>query len=285
MPIVSLTDALAEGRRRGCGVANFWAGGAEATIGIVRAAEAMNAPIVLCYNRPLCPQFPMALGFAMMRSAAERMAVPIALTLDHGADPGECREAIECGATGVMYDGSHLPLEDNLEITREVVRMAHAAGVSVEAEVGSIGGSAIEYGLDHSVEGVFTDPESATMFVDATGIDALAISVGNAHGRYSATPRIRYDLVREIASRVSVPLVLHGASGLTDTEYQKIVDAGITKINYYSEGSRRVIEQLRAFLTVDRGEMLSHNVSRFLIEAWERETCSVLALLGHVAAD
>ena len=280
MPIVPLADVLNTARRERVGVPNLWGGNTEKILGHLRAAEELQAPISLCYVRALCPELPMEYGFEMIVDAAKRATVPVAVILDHGMNLDECVVAIHAGASGVMYDGSHLPFEENIQNTREVVRVAHAAGVSVEAELGSVGGSAIEYGTDDTLEGQLTDPNRVAEFVERTGVDALAVSVGNAHGPYKGTPNIHHDLIRTIRAKVNIPLVMHGASGLPDAEYLRIVESGITKINYYSGMSIAAVEALRTFLRSNDGSVGCHNVLRHMIEWYTNETRRLLILLG-----
>ncbi len=280
MPIVPLANVLNTARSEQLGVPNFWGGSTEKILGHIRAAEELQAPLSLCYVRALCPELPMEYGFEMIVDAAKRATVPVAVILDHGMNLEECVVAIRSGASGVMYDGSHLPFEENVQNTREVVRVAHAAKVSVEAELGSVGGSAIEYGSDDTLEGQLTDPGRATEFVERTGVDCLAVSVGNAHGAYKGTPNIRHDLIRAIRATVDIPLVMHGASGLPEAEYLRIVESGITKINYYSALSIAAVEALRAFLRSDEQSIGCHNIERHMIDWYTNETRRLLMLMG-----
>ncbi len=280
MPIIPLVDVLRTARRAGVGVPNLWGGNTEKILGHLRAAEELNMPISLCYVRALCPELPMEYGFEIMIGAAKRATVPVAVILDHGTSLEECVAAVRFGASGVMYDGSHLPFEKNVYNTREVVRVAHAANVSVEAELGSVGGSAVEYGADTTLQGQLTDPERVAEFVERTGTDALAISVGNSHGPYKGPPDIRHDLIRAVRERVEIPLVMHGASGLPETEYLRIVRSGVTKINYYSAMSIASVEEHRRFLESGDGTIGCHNVLRHMIEWYTRETRRLLVLLG-----
>lgn len=281
MAVQTLSQVLLEARRKKIGVPNLWGGSVEKILGHVRAAEEMGAPLSLCYNHALCPEIPMDYGFEIILAAARRAAVPVAVILDHGHTVEACAQAVRAGASGVMYDGSHLPFAENVRNTQEVVRIAHAAGVSVEAEIGAVGGSSIEYGTDEELASVLTDPDQATEFAEATGVDALAISVGNSHGLYRGTPKIRHDLIREIGRRVSIPLVMHGASGLSPDEYPKIIAGGITKINYYSEMSRVATERMTRFLDSDPGTILCHNIVQFMIEVYLEETKLLYAKLGY----
>lgn len=280
MPVQTLADVLNGAREMGVGVPNLWGGTTEKILGHIRAAEDLRMPLSLAVVRALCPELPLDYGFEMIIDAAKRSTVPIAVILDHGASLDECVQAICAGASGVMYDGSHLSFEDNVQNTREVVRVAQAAKVSVEAELGAVGGSALEYGTDDTLEGHLTAPEKVEEFVQRTGIDALAISVGNAHGAYKGTPEIRHDLIRTIRRKVNIPLVLHGASGLPEQEYARILESGITKINYYSGMSAASVEALKVYLGSGDGSIGCHNVLRHMIEWYTNETRRLLMMLG-----
>ena len=165
---------------------------------------------------------------------ARRATVPVALHLDHGDTFERVMGCIAAGFTSVMLDASQLPLAENIAATQEVVRAAHAAGVSAEAELGRIGGS--ETGVDLSDdESALTDPDEARAFVDATGVDALAVSVGTVHGFYKGEPKVRLDLLEKIAEKVSIPLVLHGGSGTPDDVVREAIRLGVAKVNICTE--------------------------------------------------
>lgn len=281
MSLATLSDVLIHARSLTRGVPNLWGGSVEKILGHIKAAEELGASLSICYNRALCPEIPPDYGFSIIVSAARRAEVPIAVILDHGESLEECVTAIHAGATGVMYDGSHLSYRENVERTREVVRVAHAVDVSVEAELGAVGGSALEYGGTEDLESVLTDPEQAAEFVDKTGVDALAISVGNSHGLYKGPVNIRHDLIRQIARRVEIPLVMHGASGLPEEEYGRIVESGITKVNYYSGMSVNAVDRLRKYVQDQPPSTTPcHNVIRHMIGVYVDETRDLLRLLG-----
>jgi ketose-bisphosphate aldolase len=167
---------------------------------------------------------------AYIRARAEDSSAPVSLMLDHGRSFEDCIRAIAYGFTDVMYDGSKLPMEENIETTRAVVRAAHAVGVGVEAELGHVGRGS-EY-ADHETRRLgFTDPESVEHFVAETGVDFLAIAIGTAHGLYDGDPQLDFDLLREIRARVDIPLVLHGGSGVTEEQFRTAIANGISKIN------------------------------------------------------
>ncbi|HQA60740.1 MAG: class II fructose-bisphosphate aldolase [Tepidanaerobacteraceae bacterium] len=171
---------------------------------------------------------------------AKEYPIPVALHLDHGSSFEACAEAIAAGFTSVMFDGSSLPFEQNVAITRKVVEMAHPAGVSVEAELGYVGTA-----KDTDDDSRLTDPEKARIFVKATGVDALAVSIGTVHGEYKGKPNIRLDLLSEISAKVDVPLVLHGASGTGHDTLRECVKRGICKVNIYTDLVKVMIGSLK----------------------------------------
>lgn len=288
MPLVNSRDILQEASERGYGVPSLLAGNLEMIVGQLRAAEERKAPLILAFNQAVTPQVPMALGVPLMVSAAQRSKVPVATVLDHGRSLEDVVKAIHLGSSSVMFDGSGLPYEENVRQTEKVVRIAHAVGVDVEAELGSIGGSATEVGAstaagvsDDTAKGDFTDPDLAADFVRRTGVDALAISFGNMHGIYHGTPELALDRVRQIRQAVDVPLVMHGASGLAESEYGPIIDAGISKICYYTAMARTVTHDLKNMLVdAEEEELVYHHVIAKATDYFYTETKRLLDILG-----
>ncbi|MEJ2558661.1 MAG: class II fructose-bisphosphate aldolase [Anaerolineae bacterium] len=217
MPLVRSKEILVEARKKRYGVPSLLAGDLQMVIGAIRAAEEQRSPLILAFNQEVTPHIPLELGIPVAVMAARRASVPVATILDHGGSLEDVVKAIDLGTSSVMFDGSGLTYEENVRHTYEVGRVAHAAGVCVEAELGSIAGSAVDIQGSNSEPGSrFTAPEAAADFVARTGVDALAISFGNAHGIYQGEPRLNLDLVRRIHAVVEVPLVMHGASGLAE---------------------------------------------------------------------
>jgi fructose-bisphosphate aldolase class II len=258
------------------------AGDLEMTIGAIRAAEAVGAPLILAYNAQVTPQVPMALLVPAMVRAAERAAVPVATILDHGPSLEAAVQAIQLGISTVMYDGSRLPFDENVRTTQEVVRVAHAAGVDVEGELGAIGGSSVELGYAGAA-GEFTDPALAVEFVRRTGVDILAISFGNAHGVYAGAPELDLARVRTIADSVETPLAMHGGSGLAEERYAAVIAAGISKVNYYAAMGIAVTRTLQAYLAAaPETDLIYHHVIQVAVEQFDVETRRLLAILGGV---
>lgn len=201
----------------------------------VTAAQKTGSPVILSYT-------PIHRELLSLEEAAEigcfyagRVDVPVALHLDHGTDIEIIRRAISLGFTSVMIDASAQPFEDNVRITREVTDYAHPLGIDVEAEIGHVG-SEDEAG-PHSVSSTsYTEPDAARRFVELTGVDALAVSIGTSHGAYkNGTPHINFDILQQIREKTDVPLVLHGGSGTGDENLRKCAEMGICKINIYTD--------------------------------------------------
>ena len=280
MPHVTLKEILKDTREIKYGVPCPAGANLEMTIGIIRAAEELRAPVIICYNQQLTPDIPIEMTMPIMVNAAERAKVPVATTLDHGSDFDLVMKAIHYGSSSVMFDGSALSFEENIKRTSEIVNIAHALGVSVEAELGGVGGSAVEVGATSSTESIATIPSEAVEFVKRTGIDALAIAFGNIHGRYKGKPDINLALVREIASIIDIPLVMHGASGLTFDHYGKIIESGISKINYFSAMCRGIYGQMKEFLENSGEDAFCINTIPMSIDFWYKENKKLLELLN-----
>lgn len=203
--------------------------------GIVDISEQLQAPLIIAIH----PDELHHIGFDLLPAIirrAQTSPVPVAIHLDHGTSYEQIQMAIQAGFTSVMIDGSILPFAENVTLTREATRAAHAVGLSVEAELGTIGRTDVEAETDANPI-VYTDPDDAVQFVEQTGVDSLAIAVGTCHGIYPSwmTPEIKLDLLQQIASKVTVPLVLHGGSANPDTEIAEAVALGISKINISSD--------------------------------------------------
>jgi len=219
-----LQDAAKEGRAVGA----FSVGNMEMILGAVKAAEELNTPIILQIAEVRLPHSPLHLMAPMMMQAAKNAKVDIAVHLDHGLKIDTVQQALDFGFTSVMFDGSRYDLPENIRLTSQVVEMAARTGATTEAELGVVGGS--EDGSEnHKI--VCTDPEVAESFAKKTGVDALAVAIGNAHGHYAAAPKLRYDVLEEISKRVRIPLVLHGGTGISPADFRRCIEYGVHKIN------------------------------------------------------
>ena len=280
MPHVSSKEILSKARERKYGVPGLVGGNLEMVVGQIAAAEERRSPLILVFNQEVTAKVPLELGMSLIVNAAEKAHVPVATILDHGQSIESIVRAIRFGSSSVMFDGSSLPYEENVKKTREVVRIAHAAGVCVEAELGSIVGSAVDP-EDSGPEAAFTDPGMAADFVDKTGIDALAISFGNVHGVYGGEPNLDLERVRRIHSMVDVPLVMHGGSGLAESEYAKIVESGISKVCYYTAMARGASGAIgKMMLDAGQDDIIYHHIISLAIDHFYTETRKLLDVLG-----
>lgn len=204
---------LEKAKRGGYAIGHFNINNLEMVQGIVQAAENMKSPVILATSEGAIEYAGMNFLYCLAFTASELSRVPIALHLDHGKDLKIIKRAIDLGYSSVMFDGSHLPFEENVRLTKKVVQLAHRRGVSVEAELGTIGG---KEDLVHSQGIIYTNPEKAREFVKRTGCDFLAVAIGTSHGAYKfkGLAKLKIDLLRKIKQKVKVPLVLHGASGV-----------------------------------------------------------------------
>ncbi len=248
----SLSEVLPE---RGRAVAAFDVVGLEWAEAVLEAAEALGVPVILSVA-PHLGGPPLAALAPGLRHLGESARVPVALHLDHGESLAQIAEALRLGFTGVMLDASHLPLEENLRLTRLAVEVARAFGAGVEGEVGVVPGHYGTHPEEGEAQPLYTDPEEARRFWEATGVDALAVSVGTRHGFYKGPVRLNLPLLEEL-SALPVALVLHGASGLSPQEYRALIARGIRKINLYAdlalEAARALKEAQGAYLELMAG--------------------------------
>lgn len=228
MSLVTMQELLDDAEQNGRAVGAFSVGNMEMVMGAVRAAEELRTPIILQIAEVRLPNSPLHLMGPMMLAAAKNASVDIAVHLDHGLRPETVHKALELGFTSVMFDGSQLPLQENIDIVKNVVNLAGDYGATVEAELGVVGGNEGE-GKAHQI--LCTDPDDAVRFCDETGVDALAVAIGNAHGNYPRLPELRFDVLEAIHKAVSVPLVLHGGTGITPEMFRKCIALGVRKIN------------------------------------------------------
>jgi fructose-bisphosphate aldolase class II len=212
--------------------------------GVMDALTEKRAPTIIGIYSPYAALPNCRAMAAYVRCRAEDTNVPVSLMLDHGASVEQCLEVLSYGFTDVMYDGSKLPLEENIANTRRVVDAAHSVGVGVEAELGHVGFGDQYDSLGGKRLG-FTDPECVEQFVKETGVDFLAIAFGNAHGLYKSDPCLDLELVAEIRRRVDVPLVMHGSTGLSDEQFRAAIAAGISKINFATSIMNTAADNMR----------------------------------------
>ncbi len=240
--LVSLREILRDAYAGGYAVGAFNCLSMENVLGAVQAAEELRSPIILQVAEVQFPYAPLDLMAPQFLQQAKAASVPVAVHLDHGQSFETCAKAIRLGFGSVMIDGSGYPFDENVRLTYEVSRMAKAFGVDVEAELGKVG----DAGTDTA--DVFTDVEEAVRYVERTGIDALAVAIGNLHGKYVATPRLNIQRLVEIRQRVDMPLVLHGGSGTSEEDFKSCIHNGISKINVATAIQLGVTDKVRQYL-------------------------------------
>ena len=223
-----MTELMRKAAASGEAVGSFSVGNMEMVMAAVAASEATGKPIIMQIAEKRLAASPLELMGPMMVGAAKSSEMPIAVHLDHGLTRECVRAAMDCGFSSVMFDGSLLPYEENVAVTKELVDEAHSRGIAFEAELGVVGGNEGDT-AEHVI--TYTDPDVAVDFSRRTGIDCLAVAIGNAHGNYKAAPKLRFDVLERIASMVSIPLVLHGGTGLTDDDFRRCIALGVRKVN------------------------------------------------------
>ncbi len=281
MPLVNANNILSHACQHRYGIPCLLAGDLAMIMGQINAAETIDSPLILAFNQWVTPTIPPEIGIPAAVDAAKKANVPVAVILDHGGSFEQIMVAIRHGASSVMFDGSHLPYEENVRLTAEVVKLAHAVGVDVEAELGGIPGSSVELGASGPVVGEMTDIEQAVDFVSRTNADVLAISFGNAHGVYRGQPQLDLARVQAIHDRISIPLAMHGGSGLKPEDYPGIIQSGISKLNYYSAmahaASQAILQTMEA---ADPETIIYHQIISQATNFFEHATEDLLTLLG-----
>ena len=245
MALVTMKSLLEQAKKNHRGIGAFSVGNMEMVKGAVEAAEELNTPIILQIAEVRLNHSPLALMGPMMVQAAKEAKVEIAVHLDHGLTMEVVQKALDYGFTSVMFDSSTYPFEENIKRTREVVRLAEKYGATTEAELGLVGGSE-DGSCDHGIR--CTNPDDAKLFCERTGIDALAVAIGNAHGNYPVVPKLAFDVLEEIHKKTEVPLVLHGGSGITDDDFQKAISLGIVKVNIATASFNKLTQRAEEYL-------------------------------------
>ena len=247
MPFVTTKKMLQDAQDGHYEVGAFNVENMEMVMAVIEAAEEMNAPVIMQTTPSTVKYAGLDYYLANVKAAAERADIPVALHLDHGSSYGLAMQALRTGYTSIMIDGSHEGFEDNVVLTKAVVDACRPSGIPVEAELGKVGGK--EDDLDGGDGDGYTDPNQAKEFVERTGASSLAVAIGTAHGLYKGEPKLEQERLSNIRQVVSVPLVLHGASGVPDEAVREAIRRGICKVNYatelriaYSNGIKEVLK-------------------------------------------
>lgn len=245
--LVNLNEILAIAEEKNCAIGAFNTPNLECITAVLNAAEKLNVPVMITHAELHEAVAPLDVIGPVMVQAAKNTKVPVCVHLDHCETLPYMERALELGFTGVMYDGSLLPYEENVANTKTAVAMAKKYGANVEAEIGQL--ASREGGTETNAGGpVYTDPDLAVKFCTETGIDALAPSFGTAHGIYKSKPVLDLDRVKVIAEKTGLPLVMHGGSGVSEEDYRIAIQNGIRKINYYSYMSKSGVNAVKTML-------------------------------------
>ena len=269
MSLVTNKELLDRAKAEHYAVAAFNTNNLEYTQAILQAAAELNAPVIVGAAKSEVDYMNGYAFTAMVKAMAEPLPVPVSIHLDHGPSFEEAVRCLRYGFTSVMYDGSALPLEENIANTREVVEAAHACGVSVEGEIGVIGQAEDgPEGAKSDMSGL-ADPDECERFVRETRVDSFAAAIGNAHGIYRRKPELRFDLLEEIERVTRVPLVLHGGTGIPEEAIRRAITMGVSKINFSTVMRRGCIETLTETLNANPGEL---DLMKLLTPAREKMT-------------
>lgn len=281
--LVNMNEVLLPAKKNHYAVGLFNAVNLELARGIIAAAEATQSPVIMGTAEVLFPYGPLEEVSYYLIPMAKKANVPVVIHLDHGLNYDTCLKALELGFSSIMYDCSTDPYEENVRKVKEMADIAHSYGATIEGELGHVGDN------DGSAEGdshmedpsiYFTDPSMAKDFVDKTGVDALAIAVGNAHGAYKLPPKLDFDRIRTIANTVNVPLVLHGGSGLTDNDFKRAIQEGISKVNIFTDINIAAVKaQFKQFTDMNKGII---DLIPAAVEAIKQETEKKMKLFGSV---
>lgn len=236
--LATLNDVMKIAEEKKIAVGSFNTPNLEALQAVIEAAEELDLPVIIQFAQCHEPWIPLAMIGPIMVNAAKKSKVPVCVHLDHGETLEYLQQALDMGFTSIMYDGSTLSYEENLENTKRAVAMATKTGASVEAELGSMGrresGAGDDSGENDDTK-IYTDPHQAKVFVEETGIDALACSFGTTHGIYLTQPKLDFDVVKNVrALTEQIPIVMHGGSGVSREDYRKAIEAGTRKVNYFT---------------------------------------------------
>lgn len=243
MPLVNMKPLLEKAKKEGYAVGSFSVANMEMVLGVLKAVEETKSPAIIQIAEVRLNHSPLELIGPLMVAAAKNSPMPVAVHFDHGKTTEKIKQALDIGFTSVMFDGSHLPFEENSAVTASVKQLAAGYGADCEGEIGCVGGS--EDGSEDIAINC-TSPEQAHEFSEKTGVDALAVAIGNAHGNYKQAPKLRFDILEETAALVKAPLVLHGGTGILPDDFRKCIKLGISKINIATATFDSVEQSARA---------------------------------------
>lgn len=243
--LINLKEMLQTAEVKNSAVGSYNIYNLESILAVKKAVDTMQMPAIISFGESYTSHAPIEAISAIVHTLFTKSNIPIVLHLDHAQNPAIIKKAIDCGFTSVMYDGSRLPLVENIIHSQEIVKIAHAKNISVEGELGYLNN---EDGTGESST-LCTDIDDAIKYTEISGIDALAIAIGNAHGLYKSTPKLNFTQLAKLHEKVKCPLVLHGSSGIAMQDLQKAIDLGIRKFNINTEISTTAVKAVRDYLT------------------------------------
>lgn len=254
MPLVSVDQLLQKAEVEGYAVGAFNCNNMEIVQAIVAAAEAEKSPVIIQASQGAIKYAGLNYIVKLVEVAADSVSVPVALHLDHGTSFEQVVKCMRYGFSSVMIDGSKLPLEENIAITNKVLEIARPLGISVEAELGKIGGTEDDITVSEK-DAMFTDPQEAKTFVERTGVTSLAVAIGTAHGQYKGKPELDFERLEKIKKLIGIPIVLHGSSGVPDTDIQKAIKLGVRKVNIDTNIREAFMQGVKGALDKNPGEI------------------------------
>lgn len=277
--LVSMRELLADAEKNNYAVGGFNCPTLENVYGVMQAAEKEQVPVILSFPQVHEKTVPLKVIGPILLQAARDAKVPVCVHLDHGSTVAYVEEALRLGFNSVMYDGSKLSLAENIRNTQAVVKLARKYQADVEAELGGIAGD--EAGISSGdTESKLTDIYEAVEFVQATGVNSLAASIGTAHGFYTEAPKIDFRRIEEIHRKTGLPLVMHGGSGVSDEDYHKAINLGIRKVNYYSYMAKAGVEGVKALLA-EKNVKYFHELAIAAKDAMAEDVAKALRLFAN----
>ena len=255
--LITLKNILKMAESKDMAIAAFNVTSLEGVLAVVEAAEDEDTPVILQFANAAHSKYISLEDIGrVMVTFADRSKVPVCVHLDHGNNFDEIKRALDLGFTSIMYDGSELSLKQNIANTKYAKILADEYGASIEAELGSMGTE----GENDNILGAYTDPEVARVFVNETGIDALAGSFGTVHGIYKSRPNLDFDIISGIRKLCGIPVVMHGGSGISDSDFKKCIDCGVRKINYYTYAAKYAGDAIKDMIKDKNGNIYSHDI-------------------------
>lgn len=275
--LVNLNEVLLDAKRNKYGIGLFNTTNLEMAKGVIAAAEELRSPVIVGTAEILLPSGSLTEIRDILLPMAERASVPVVLHFDHGLSEEKVIEALRLGYSSIMYDCSVDEYETNIEKVKRMTDIAHAFGATVEAELGHVGANDQSAESENQDDSIYTEPKQAAEYAKATGVDALAVAIGSAHGAYKETPKLDIERLKDITAMVDIPLVLHGGSGLSDDDFRNCIQNGIAKINIFTDINCAAADA--AMSIYEKGVGLSQFSPR-MVEAVKEETKKKMLLFG-----